>query len=64
MKTGNEDADAKVDVHVKVIPEEAVRRSGSMRISGLTQEEFPRPVALEHLLRSAKRNRFASYRID
>ena len=40
MKTGNEDADAKVDVHVKVIPEEAVRRSGSMRISGLTQEEF------------------------
>jgi len=40
MATGNDRASALVEVHVKDLPEEAVRRSGSMRFYGATQEEF------------------------
>jgi len=37
--------DATVNVTVKVIPEEAVDRSGSVRMVGLTAEEFIQPDA-------------------
>jgi len=37
------EVDATVNVTVKVIPEEAVDRSGSVRMVGLTAEEFIQP---------------------
>lgn len=41
--------EAIVNVTVKVIPEEAVDKSGSIRLSGVTAEEFIAPDAVSYI---------------